>query len=52
MILAALRARAGALEQRELGELWLDANQRGRALDGLLLDGLIVGSPESGYLLP
>jgi hypothetical protein len=26
--------------------------QRGRALDGLLVDGLVVGDTESGYSLP
>ena len=51
-VLAALRARQGPLEPQELNQLWPDGVQRGRALDGLLLDGLIVGSPESGYALP
>ena len=51
-VLAALRAREGALEVHELEQIWPDALQRARALDGLLLDGLVVGSPESGYALP
>jgi A/G-specific adenine glycosylase len=52
VVLAALRAREGALTETELQSLWPDASQRGRAFDGLLLDGLVVGSPERGYTLP
>lgn len=52
VILAALRAQAHPLGADELDALWADAAQRGRALDGLLVDGLVVGSPESGYALP
>jgi A/G-specific adenine glycosylase len=35
-----------------IDDLWPDAQQRGRALDGLLSDGLVVGSPDDGYSLP
>ena len=52
VILGALRNRRGPLSPTELAELWPDAVQRGRALDGLFLDGLVVGSPETGYALP
>jgi A/G-specific adenine glycosylase len=52
LILAALRARRGPLDSDELGELWPDALQRGRALGGLLADGLVVGTPDTGYRLP
>ena len=52
VILAALRARDDALPASSLPELWPDAAQRGRALDGLLTDGLVVGDSESGYALP
>jgi A/G-specific adenine glycosylase len=52
IILGALRARAGAITASEIDELWPDALQRGRALDGLLTDGLVVGTPEIGYALP
>ena len=52
VILAALRARNDALLASSLPELWPDAAQRGRALDGLLTDGLVVGDSESGYALP
>lgn len=52
VILAALRARSSALHQRDLDALWPDALQRSRALDGLVVDGLVVGSPKAGYSLP
>jgi A/G-specific adenine glycosylase len=52
VILGALRSRHGALPPAELAELWPEALQRVRALDGLLLDGLVVGSPDTGYALP
>jgi A/G-specific adenine glycosylase len=52
VILGALRATHGVLPPAELAGLWPEALQRGRALDGLLLDGLVVGSPETGYTLP
>ncbi len=52
VLLAALRGREGTIEEHELHELWPDAAQRGRALDGLLYDGLIVGTPATGYALP
>ncbi|MDQ1542412.1 MAG: hypothetical protein QOK08_50, partial [Actinomycetota bacterium] len=32
--------------------LWPEPIQRGRALDGLIIDGLVVGSPDTGYELP
>lgn len=52
VLLAALRGRAGVLEEHELDDLWPDALQRGRALDGLLSDGLVVGTAATGYTLP
>jgi len=52
LILAALRQRDGALPPDELRTLWPDDTQRGRALDGLLVDGLVTGTPDSGYSLP
>jgi A/G-specific adenine glycosylase len=52
IILGALRARAGALAAVELTELWPDSLQLGRALDGLLSDGLLIGEPTTGYRLP
>jgi A/G-specific adenine glycosylase len=52
LILAALRAVAGPLPVADIEELWPDAVQRGRAIDGLLTDGLVVGTPRTGYELP
>jgi A/G-specific adenine glycosylase len=52
VILAALRARDGVLDSADLETLWPDALQLSRALDGLLVDGLAVGSPDIGYQLP
>jgi A/G-specific adenine glycosylase len=52
VILATLRARDGVLAAAELGTLWPDEAQLARALDGLLVDGLVVGSPDAGYALP
>lgn len=52
LILAALRSRSHPLAAAELAQLWPDAAQRRRALDGLLVDGLVVGSADTGYVLP
>jgi A/G-specific adenine glycosylase len=52
VILGALRAQQTTLPATELVPLWPDALQRARALDGLLNDGLVVGTPETGYALP
>jgi A/G-specific adenine glycosylase len=52
LILGALRARSDALPATELSTLSPNALQLARALDGLLLDGLVVGTTGSGYALP
>jgi len=52
ILLAALRDVHGVMPSNQLDALWPDALQRGRALDGLLLDGLVVGTPDTGYALP
>jgi A/G-specific adenine glycosylase len=52
VILGALRTQEGMLKATALNALWPDALQRGRALDGLLQDGLVVGTPAAGYALP
>jgi A/G-specific adenine glycosylase len=52
VLLSELRSRTEPLPASELAPLWADALQRGRALDGLLQDGLVVGTPETGYRLP
>jgi A/G-specific adenine glycosylase len=52
IILAALRERQHPLDTAELEILLPDPLQRGRALDGLLSDGLIVSAGMSDYRLP
>ncbi|PPG01801.1 adenine glycosylase [Rathayibacter sp. AY2B7] len=52
LILAELRAAHGPVTAAEVESLWPDPDQRGRALAGLLADGLATGGPEDGYLLP
>jgi A/G-specific adenine glycosylase len=52
VILGALRSRSHHLTVGEIAELLPEALRRGRALDGLLVDGLIVGDVETGYRLP
>jgi A/G-specific adenine glycosylase len=51
VILAALRA-SRSVSAAEIESLWPEPIQRGRALDGLIIDGLVVGSPGTGYELP
>jgi A/G-specific adenine glycosylase len=51
VILAALRA-SRSVSAAEIESLWPEPIQRGRALDGLVTDGLVVGSPDTGYELP
>jgi A/G-specific adenine glycosylase len=51
VILAALRA-SRSVSAGEIESLWPEPIQRGRALDGLITDGLVVGSPDTGYELP
>ncbi|AND16824.1 A/G-specific adenine glycosylase [Rathayibacter tritici] len=52
LILAELRAAHGPVTAAEVESLWPDAEQRGRALAGLLADGLATGDADNGYLLP
>jgi A/G-specific adenine glycosylase len=52
LLLATLRTSATAVPAVRLAEVWPDPVQRGRALDGLLTDGLVVGDVELGYELP
>ncbi|SMH35003.1 A/G-specific DNA-adenine glycosylase [Rathayibacter oskolensis] len=52
LILAELRAAHTPVTEAEIDSLWPDAEQRRRALAGLLADGLAVGDPAVGYLLP
>lgn len=52
LILAELRAAHAPVTAAEIETLWTDAEQRNRALAGLLDDGLATGGPDEGYLLP
>jgi len=52
LILAALRSSTTSVPPEHLATLWRDPVQRGRALDGLIIDGLVVGDDELGYELP
>ena len=52
LILAVLRRSVVPVPAVEIALVWPDAAQRGRALDGLLTDGLVVGDTELGYQLP
>lgn len=51
LILRRLRASEIPVPGPEIDALWPDAEQRRRALDGLLRDGLVVAA-EGGYTLP
>ena len=52
LILGLLRDASDPVPGTELEAVWPDPLQRGRALDGLLVDGLVVGDPRRGYGLP
>ncbi|AZZ57358.1 adenine glycosylase [Rathayibacter iranicus] len=52
LILAELRAEHGPVTAAQIETVWTDADQRSRALAGLLADGLATGGPDEGYLLP
>jgi len=52
LLLAELRASDVPVQASELDLLWADDSQRSRCLAGLLADGLVVGSAETGYELP
>jgi A/G-specific adenine glycosylase len=52
LILGILRDSTSPLRASDLESAWPEPLQRGRALDGLLVDGLVVGDPVAGYALP
>lgn len=52
LIMAELRASDVPVALAEIESVWPDADQRARALAGLLRDGLITGTPATGYELP
>jgi A/G-specific adenine glycosylase len=51
-ILELLRGSRSAVPASALAEAWPQPVQRARALDGLLVDGLVVGDTDAGYSLP
>jgi A/G-specific adenine glycosylase len=52
LLLDVLRADAGPVERSRLDAVWADPVQRDRALDTLLVDGLIHGLPDGRFALP
>ncbi|MDQ1571043.1 MAG: A/G-specific adenine glycosylase [Actinomycetota bacterium] len=52
LILGILRDSTSPLRASDLESAWPEPLQRSRALDGLLVDGLVVGDPVAGYALP
>jgi A/G-specific adenine glycosylase len=52
LLLDVLRASAGPVERAALDVVWADAAQRDRALDTLIVDGLIDPLPDGRYALP
>jgi A/G-specific adenine glycosylase len=52
LIMAELRASLTPLSNAAIAPVWPDAEQRERALAGLLRDGLAIGSSTAGYSLP
>ena len=51
-LLAVLREAGGPVHQSELDRAWPDAAQRGRALDGLVADGLVAPAARGRWQLP
>ncbi|NYI05734.1 A/G-specific adenine glycosylase [Allostreptomyces psammosilenae] len=51
-LLAVLREADGPVEQARLDQVWDDAVQRARALDGLVADGLVEPVEQGVYRLP
>ena len=52
LLLAVAREAPGPVSRRALDMVWPDAEQRQRALDGLLTDGLVVRVGRGRYALP
>lgn len=52
LIMAELRASDVPVTREEIAQVWPDAAQRRRALEGLLRDGLATGDDLEGYRLP
>ncbi len=51
-LLDVLRAATDPVEQPELDAVWEDPVQRGRCLDSLLVDGLVVQTEDGRFALP
>jgi A/G-specific adenine glycosylase len=52
LLMAVLRDSPGAVPGAALDAVWVDAEQRGRALAGLLADGLVVALDKGSFALP
>ncbi|PZS02731.1 MAG: adenine glycosylase [Pseudonocardiales bacterium] len=52
LLLEVLRGSDGPVERSALDVVWPDAAQRERALDGLVVDGLVDPLPDGRYALP
>jgi len=52
LVMAELRASDVPVTAAEVAAVWPDAEQRERALAGLLRDGLVTGSADEGWSLP
>jgi A/G-specific adenine glycosylase len=52
LLMDVMRGADGAVTAAELDVVWTDAVQRARALDGLIVDGLIDPQPDGRFALP
>ena len=52
LLMAVLRDAPGPVEQPRLDAVWADPVQRQRALDSLVVDGLVDPLPDGRYALP
>ena len=52
LLMDVLRAAVEPVPRARLDEVWSDAEQRDRALDSLLADGLVMQHPDGRYTLP
>jgi A/G-specific adenine glycosylase len=52
LLMAVLRAADGPVAPGAFDAVWADPVQRGRALDSLVVDGLVDPLPDGRYALP
>src|SRR5581483_1578072 len=52
LLMAVLRDSSGPVERLALDLVWPDARQRDRALDSLVVDGLVDPLPDGRFALP